>query len=110
MICGFNWVKNALPTTDTLKELQAYGYKDLVIRVYCDNSAGLCGSNHYTQNFEENSLTGGIRWLGLDQWSEVRLSIDNVMKYGYGLSVDNPFVKLWDTTATVYFDSIYFEK
>lgn len=110
MICGFNWVSNALPTTDALKELQSYGYKDLVIRVYCDSSTGAGGSNHYSQNFDTNSLTGGSRWLKKDAWSEVRLSIDNVMKYGYGLSVDNPFVKLWDTTATVYFDSIYFEK
>lgn len=110
MICGFNWANNALPTADALRELQSYGYTDLVIRIYCDNSAGLCGSNHYTQNFDENSLTGGIRWLKCDQWNEVRLPIENVLKYGYGLSADNPFVKLWDTTATVYFDSIYFEK
>lgn len=110
MICGFTWESNVLPTPDALRELQAYGYKDLVIRIYCDSSAGAGGSNHYTQNFDANSLTGGSLWLAKNAWNEVRLSIDNVMKYGYGLPADNPFVKLWDTTATVYFDSIYFEK
>ena len=106
----FTMAEGVLPSADALRALQSYGYTDLIIRIYCDNSAGLCGSNHYTQNFDENSLTGGIRWLGRDQWNEVRLPIENVIKYGYGLPAENPFVRLWDTAATIYFDSIYFEK
>lgn len=110
MICGFTWGSDVLPAADALRELQSYGYKDLVIRIYCDSSSGAGGSNHYSQNFDANSLTGGSLWLAKNTWNEVRLPIENVIKYGYGLPADNPFVKLWDTTATVYFDSIYFEK